>query len=95
MNEFNYTPTADGILVNPIAISKTTEAGLVKSEAMIKEESEARDYTTEVVAVGPQVREIVAGDTIVLGNGANCMPIKVKGQEYWQVKSYEVMGIMK
>jgi len=94
MAKFKYTPTGDGILINPIAISKTTDSGIVKSEAMIKEESESRDYTTQVVAVGPQVHEIVVGDTIVLGNGANCIPVKVAGKEYWQVKNYEVMGIM-
>jgi co-chaperonin GroES (HSP10) len=94
MSQVNYQPLGAGVLVQPISVSKTTESGIVKSESMIKQEQSDNDYTTEVLAVGPDVRGIEIGNTVVLGNGANCMPIKINDKEYWQVDSYQIMGIM-
>ena len=87
-----YIPLGATIVITAPKISEKTESGILKSEAMIKEEKMSWDGTVDVVSVGPQCNHIKPGMKILLQTNAIMHPVLIDKEEYLQVEEYSVLG---
>lgn len=62
----NLKPIADQILLKIKKVTDKTETGLFISEAMKKEKQKLLSGPIEVIAVGTSVKEVKAGDKVLL-----------------------------
>lgn len=87
-----YIPLGATLVIKAPKISEKTEAGILKSEAMIKEEKMSWDGTVDVIAVGPMCQHISPGMKVLLQTNAIMHPVLIDGDEYLQVEEYSVLG---
>jgi co-chaperonin GroES (HSP10) len=92
MTKINYTPIGKSIVVEIPKTEVETKSGIIKSEAMIKEEQESRSGHAKVVAVGSEITEIKVGD-IVIPKGQG-FEINVDDVKYFQTDIYNILGIV-
>jgi len=88
----NYFPLGATLLINAPKIAEKTEGGILKSDAMLKEERMSWDGTVKVIAAGPDCKHISAGMTILLQTNAIMHPVLIEEKEYLQVEEYSVLG---
>ena len=88
----NYQPVGATIVVRPPKISDTTDAGILKSDAMIKEEKASWDGSVEVVLAGPECKVCSPGLRVLLQTNAIMHPVLVEGEELLQVEEYSILG---
>jgi co-chaperonin GroES (HSP10) len=88
----NYFPLGATLLIKAPKIAEKTEGGILKSDAMIKEERMSWDGTVDVIAAGPDCRHISAGMKVLLQTSAIMHPVLIEGQELLQVEEYSVLG---
>ena len=92
-NTINYEPLGNHIVVEMPEVAKETESGIIKSEAMIREEESKRDGHAKVVAVSQDVKTVQVGDTVIpKGQGFMVM---VEGVEYFQMNMFDVLGVVR
>lgn len=94
-NITTYEPMGSYITLDLPAISETTKGGVIKSQEMLEEEKRKFTGAIKVVHVGPNVKQIVPGNKVLLANNAPMAQIEVLGRKLWQVDSYAVLGILK
>ncbi|MCW1908677.1 MAG: co-chaperone GroES [Candidatus Saccharibacteria bacterium] len=82
-------PLADFVVAKAEAAESKTASGLY-----IPEKAAEKPKIATVLAVGPGVKEIKAGDKIVYGGYSND-EIKLSGEEYLLIKQENVYGIVK
>ena len=92
-NMINYEPLGNHIVVEMPDVAKETDSGIIKSEAMIKEEEDKKDGHAEVVAVSQDVKNVKVGD-VVIPKGQGFM-VNIEGTEYFQMNMFDVLGIIK
>ena len=81
------TPLADNVLIKSALEEETTASGIIL--ATTKE----KPAFYEVMSAGPDVKEIKAGDKVVVGNFTGS-DIKLDGVEYKFVKLEDVLAIV-
>ena len=79
-------PMADNILLKQTEAAETTASGIILA-ATTKE----KPAIYEVVSAGPEVKEIKAGDKVVVGNYTGS-DIKLDGVDYKFVKLEDVLA---
>jgi chaperonin GroES len=85
----NYTPNKDRVIVRIKLGSTTTESGIVTTLYP----SEEKIQEGESVAVGPDVRVVEVGDTVIINKFAG-VPIKIEGEEYLSFREDDIEGVI-
>ena len=80
-------PTADNLVLKATEAQETTSSGIIL--ATTKE----KPAIYEVMSAGPDVKEVKAGDKVVVGNFTGS-DIKLDGVEYKFVKLEDVLAIV-
>lgn len=80
-------PMADNILLKQSEAAETTASGIILAAAKEK------PAIYEVVSAGPDVKDITAGDRVVVGNFTGS-DIKLDGTDYKFVKLEDVLAIV-
>ena len=66
MSKLGFKPLGRNVFVEVPKVETTTKSGIIKGEALIKEEEDARDGYYEVVGVGDKVEQTIkVGDMIL------------------------------
>jgi len=85
-NKLNFTPYQNGMLVK-LEIKEVTDAGIILPES----HKEQMDYTYEVVAIGPECRQVKVGDWVLLN--ANGEKLNIEGEDYGFIKEHQIFGV--
>ena len=80
-------PMADNLLLKQTEAQETTASGIILASAKEK------PAIYEVISAGPEVKEIAAGDKVVVGNYTGS-DIKLDGVDYKFVKLEDVLAIV-
>ena len=80
-------PMADNILLKQAEAAETTASGIILASAKEK------PAFYEVMSAGPDVKDIKAGDKVVVGNFTGS-DIKLDGVDYKFVKQDEILAVV-
>ena len=80
-------PMADNILLKQTEAAETTASGIILASAKEK------PAIYEVISAGPDVKDIKAGDKVVVGNFVGS-ELKLDGIEYKFVKLEDVLAVV-
>ena len=80
-------PMADNILLKQTEAAETTASGIILASAKEK------PAIYEVISAGPEVKDIKAGDKVVVGNFVGS-ELKLDGIDYKFVKLEDVLAIV-
>ena len=80
-------PMADNILLKQTEAAETTASGIILASAKEK------PAIYEVISAGPDVKDIKAGDKVVVGNFVGS-ELKLDGVDYKFVKLEDVLAIV-
>ena len=80
-------PMADNILLKQTDAAETTASGIILASAKEK------PAIYEVISAGPDVKGIVAGDKVVVGNFVGS-ELKLDGVDYKFVKLEDVLAVV-
>ena len=80
-------PMADNILLKQTDAAETTASGIILASAKEK------PAIYEVISAGPEVKDIKAGDKVVVGNFVGS-DLKLDGVDYKFVKLEDVLAIV-
>ena len=80
-------PMADNILLKQTDAAETTASGIILASAKEK------PAIYEVISAGPEVKEIKAGDKVVVGNFVGS-ELKLDGIDYKFVKLEDVLAVV-
>ena len=80
-------PMADNILLKQTDAAETTASGIILASAKKK------PAIYEVISAGPEVKEIKAGDKVVVGNFVGS-ELKLDGIDYKFVKLEDVLAVV-
>ena len=80
-------PMADNILLKQTDAAETTASGIILASAKEK------PAIYEVISAGPEVKDIKAGDKVVVGNFVGS-DLKLDGVDYKFVKLEEVLAVV-
>ncbi|MBR7122674.1 MAG: co-chaperone GroES [Oscillospiraceae bacterium] len=80
-------PMADNLLLKQTEAQETTASGIILASAKEK------PAIYEVISAGPEVKEIAAGNKVVVGNYIGS-DIKLDGVDYKFVKLEDVLAIV-
>ena len=80
-------PMADNILLKQMEAAETTTSGIILATAKEK------PAIYEVMSAGPDVKEIKAGDKVVIGNFTG-NEIKLDGVDYKFVKLEDILAVV-
>lgn len=80
-------PMADNLLLKQTEAQETTASGIILASAKEK------PAIYEVISAGPEVKEIAAGNKVVVGNYTGS-DIKLDGVDYKFVKLEDVLAIV-
>ena len=81
-------PTADILVLKQAEAEETTSSGIILAAA-----TKEKPAIYEVMSAGPEVKDIKAGDRVVVGNFTGS-EIKLDGVEYKFVKLEDVLAIV-
>ena len=81
-------PTADNILLKQSEAVETTTSGIILATT-----TKEKPAVYEVMSAGPDVKEVKAGDKVVVGNFTGS-DIKLDGTDYKFVKLEDVLAIV-
>ena len=81
-------PMADNVLLKQAEAEETTSSGIILAAA-----TKEKPAIYEVMSAGPDVKEIKAGDRVVVGNFTGS-EIKLDGVEYKFVKLEDVLAVV-
>ena len=80
-------PMADNILLKQTEAAETTASGIILASAKEK------PAIYEVISAGPEVKDIKAGDKVVVGNFVGS-ELKLDGIDYKFVKLEDVLAVV-
>ena len=80
-------PLADNILLKQTDAAETTASGIILASAKEK------PAIYEVISAGPEVKDIKAGDKVVVGNFVGS-ELKLDGVDYKFVKLEDVLAVV-
>ena len=81
-------PMADNILLKQTEAEETTSSGIILATT-----TKEKPAIYEVVSAGPDVKDIAAGDKVVVGNFVGS-DIKLDGVDYKFVKLEDVLAVV-
>ena len=81
-------PTADNLVLKAFEVEETTASGIILTAA-----TKEKPAIYEVMSAGPDVKDIKAGDKVVVGNFVGS-EIKLDGEEYKFVKLEDILAIV-
>ena len=81
-------PTADILVLKQAEAEETTSSGIILAAA-----TKEKPAIYEVMSAGPDVKDIKAGDRVVVGNFTGS-EIKLDGVEYKFVKLEDVLAVV-
>ena len=81
-------PTADILVLKQAEAEETTSSGIILAAA-----TKEKPAIYEVMSAGPEVKDIKAGDRVVVGNFTGS-EIKLDGVEYKFVKLEDVLAVV-
>ena len=81
-------PMADNILLKQTEAEETTSSGIILATT-----AKEKPAIYEVVSAGPDVKDIAAGDKVVVGNFVGS-DIKLDGVDYKFVKLEDVLAVV-
>ena len=81
-------PTADNILLKQTEAEETTTSGIILATT-----TKEKPAIYEVMSAGPDVKDIAAGDKVVVGNYTGS-DIKLDGVDYKFVKLEDVLAVV-
>ena len=81
-------PTADNLVLKAYEVEETTASGIILTAA-----TKEKPAIFEVMSAGPDVKDIKAGDKVVIGSFAGS-EIKLDGVEYKFVKLEDILAIV-
>ena len=81
-------PTADNILLKQTEAEETTTSGIILATT-----NKEKPAIYEVMSAGPDVKDIKAGDKVVVGNFVGS-DLKLDGVDYKFVKLEDVLAIV-
>lgn len=84
MSKVPITPLADYVVVKQEEAQTKTAAGL-----FLPDKGAEKPKIAEILAVGPQVKDVTVGDRVIYGGYSNT-EIKVEGVEYMLVKNENI-----
>ncbi|MCA9323906.1 co-chaperone GroES [Candidatus Saccharibacteria bacterium] len=84
MSKVPITPLADYVVVKQEEAQTKTASGL-----LLPDKSGEKPKIAEVLAVGPLVKDVIAGDRVVFGGYTNT-EVKVDGVEYMLVRNENI-----
>jgi co-chaperonin GroES (HSP10) len=90
-NKVNFKPFNQNLLIYAPKIKETTDAGIIKSDSMIKEEKDKQDWFLEVAAVADDITDIKVGDKIFISSG-KLPTIEIDNVQYVYVHKLSVVG---
>lgn len=82
-------PLADFVVAQAEAAEQKTKSGLY-----IPEKAAEKPKIAKVLAVGPAVKEVKAGDRVIYGGYSND-EVKINGEEFLLIKQENIYGIVK
>ena len=81
-------PTADNLVLKQTEAEETTSSGIILAST-----NKDKPAIYEVMSAGPEVKDIKAGDKVVVGNYTGS-DIKLDGVDYKFVKLEDVLAIV-
>ena len=81
-------PTADNLVLKAFEAEETTSSGIILATT-----TKEKPAIYEVMSAGPEVKDIKAGDKVVVGNFAGS-EIKLDGEDYKFVKLEDVLAVV-
>lgn len=84
-----YTPTSRDVV---IAIKEVTEAGIYLPENLANP-ADLDAEPVEVVAAGPDCKQIKVGDFVLLRNVIPTI-FSIEGKKYIQIAEYDCLGVL-
>ena len=81
-------PMADNILLKATEAEETTSSGIILATT-----NKEKPAIYEVMSAGPDVKDIKAGDKVVIGNFTGS-EIKLDGEDYKFVKQDEILAVV-
>lgn len=84
MAKIPITPLADYVVVQQEEAKNKTASGL-----LLPDSASEKPKIAKVLAVGPSVRDVAAGDRIIFGGYSNT-DVKIDGTEYMLVKNENI-----
>ncbi len=81
-------PTADNLVLKQTEAEETTSSGIILATT-----TKEKPAIYEVMSAGPDVKEIKAGDKVVVGNFTGS-EIKLDGVDYKFVKLEDVLAVV-
>jgi len=91
MNKINFKPVNEVLLVVAPVVNEKTEAGIIKSDAQIKEEKSKVDKFLEVAAVSDKITDIQVGDRVLIVGGEH-KGMEIDGVTYLILNRISVIG---
>lgn len=85
----NFTPIKERIVIRvPQLEEKTLESGLI-----LRKEDQEKPQTGEVLAIGPEVKEIQVGNTVLYGKHDG-VPQVIEGEDVLIMKESQIWGLV-
>ncbi|MDH4944937.1 co-chaperone GroES [Sulfurimonas sp. C5] len=84
----NFKPLGERILVKSVEESNTTASGII-----IPDNAKEKPNRAEVIAIGDEVKNVKAGDTVVFGKYSGT-GLALEGQEYIVLEIADVLGVI-
>ena len=81
-------PTADNLVLKQTEAEETTNFGIILATT-----NKEKPAIYEVMSAGPDVKDIKAGDKVVIGNFTGS-EIKLDGEEYKFVKLEDILAVV-
>ena len=81
-------PTADNLVLKQTEAEETTSFGIILATT-----NKEKPAIYEVMSAGPDVKDIVAGDKVVIGNFTGS-EIKLDGEDYKFVKQEDILAVV-
>ena len=89
--EINFQPINRDVLLKLPEVSKTTEAGIIKSQKQLDEEISKQDKFLLVVEASNSCEAIIKGDKVLIGGGKHPQ-IELEGNFYIIVNELAILG---
>lgn len=90
MNQVNFTPQGNNVLVLPDAVESTTKAGII-----IPDTAKRKAFVGTVVSIGEGIKEypltVKVGDKVVYGN--RYVELNLQDTDYLLIPEHEIIGI--
>ncbi len=86
----NFKPLGDRVLVKVQEPETKTASGIYIPDNASKE----KPTQAEVVAVGPEVKHVNVGDTVVYGQYARTATVELDNVEYLVMEVSEILGVI-